>query len=321
MNAPNTPVDREYPSIAAKFADQFAVEVDDGVTIAAYELTNAQSDTPVLLWGHANGFSAGSYLPLLRRLVDGGYRVFAYDVRGQGGSTTPPEPFAKTIAFDRFARDLQQVSIAVLARSPGAPIYFAGHSFSAAAMYYLGGGLGFAPWRAVTTFDATLRPSNHEDVMTTYYANRPSMSHGAMRRRRFFDSGNAYLEAMGRPRAFGSFAREMLEAHCHATLRPRQDGAEGWELSCPPEVEAATYEAVGRTTAPYDSLPGFPAPAHMIGADPEVPGGNWIGQLQPEFARRLPHGRYTKMLGHGHLMPFERPAECAGIVLEMLRGD
>ena len=313
--------DREYPSIGTEFAEQFAVEVDDGVTIAAYELTNAQSDTPVLLWGHANGFSAGSYLPLLRHLVNGGLRVFSYDVRGQGGSSTPPEPFAETITFDRFARDLEQVATAVLTRAPGTPIYFAGHSFSAAAMYYLGGGLGFAPWRAVTTFDATLRPSDHQDTMTAYYAKRPSMSHRALRRRRFFDSGDAYIEAMGRPHAYGSFARNMLESHCRATLRPRQDGAEGWELSCSPEVEAATYEAVGQTTAPYDSLPNFPASAHMIGADPEAPGGTWIGQLQPVFARRLPHGRYTKMTGHGHLMPFERPAKCAEIVLEMLRDD
>ena len=147
------------------------------------------------------------------------------------------------------------------------------------------------------------------------------MSHRALRRRRFFDSGDAYIKAMGRPHAYGSFARNMLESHCRATLRPRQDGAEGWELSCPPEVEAATYEAVGQTTAPYDSLPNFPAFAHMIGADPEAPGGTWIGQLQPVFARRLPHGRYTKMTGHGHLMPFERPAKCAEIVLEMLRED
>lgn len=321
MNAPNITVDREYPSIAAELAEQFAVEVNDGVTIAAYELVEAQSNTPVLLWGHANGFSAGSYLPLLRRLVNGGLRVFSYDVRGQGGSTTPPEPFAKTITFDRFARDLEQVTTAVLARAPGAPIYFAGHSFSAAAMYYLGGGLGFAPWRAVTTFDATLRPSDHQDIMTAYYAKRPSMSHGALRRRRFFDSRDAYIEAMGRPHAYGSFARNMLEAHCHATLRPRQDGTEGWELSCPPEVEAATYEAVGRTTAPYDSLPKFPVSAHMIGADLEAHGGTWIGRLQPEFARRLPHGRYTKMTGHGHLMPFEQPAKCVEIVLEMLRED
>ena len=176
-------------------------------------------------------------------------------------------------------------------------------------MYYLGGGLGFAvaARNDLRCNASPLRPSRRHEA---YYAKRPSMSHGAMRRRRFFDSGDSYLEAMGRPRAFGSFAREMLEAHCRATLRPRQDGAEGWELSCPPEVEAATYEAVGRTTAPYDSLPGFPAPAHMIGADPEAPGGTWIGELHPEFARRLPHGRSTKMIGHGHLMPFERPAEC-----------
>lgn len=321
MNAPEFAPEREFPSLTDAVADHFSVSVEDGVTISAYELRDARQEAPILLWGHANGFSAGSYLPLLQRLVEGGFRVFAYDVRGQGGSSTPPEPFAETVAFDRFARDMERVTTAVRDRAPEAAIYFAGHSFSAATMYYLGGGLGFAPWRRVVTFDATLRPSDYQDVMTAYYANRPSMAHGAMRRRRHFDSPDAYLEAMSRPRAFGTFDREMLEAHCHATLRPRRDGETGWELSCPPEVEAGTYEAVGRTTAPYDSLSGFPVPAHMVGADPEAPGGTWIGQLHAEFARRLPNGRYTLMKHCGHLMPFQQPAECAEIVLEMLRED
>ena len=309
---------QEYPSIPADAAEPFNVSVEDDVTIAAYELAGACANAPALLWGHANGFSGGSYLPLLQRLARGGFRVFAYDARGQGGSTTPPEPYAETIAFDRFARDMERVVSAIRRRAPNNPLYFAGHSFSAATMYYLGGGFGFSPWRQVVTFDATLRPSDHQDILEAFYSKSPPLSKRAVRRRRYFEDPQAYLEAMARPRAFGSFAPEMLAAHCSATLRPRRDGVEGWELSCPPEVEAATYEAVARTSAPYDNLSRCPTPAHMVGADPEAPGGTWIGQLHNQFARRVPNARYTMMKGAGHLMPFQHPKDCANIVLEML---
>ncbi|MEC8774827.1 MAG: alpha/beta fold hydrolase, partial [Pseudomonadota bacterium] len=130
---------KDVSSIPAEAARRFDVPVEDGVTIAAYELKDCPSDAPVLLWGHANGFSAGSYLPLLQ-LLSKRFNVFAYDVRGQGASTTPPEPFTKTVAFDRFAHDMERVANTVQAPTSGKPLYFAGHSFSAATMYYLGGG-------------------------------------------------------------------------------------------------------------------------------------------------------------------------------------
>ncbi|MEC8134712.1 MAG: hypothetical protein VX107_00960, partial [Pseudomonadota bacterium] len=91
---------KDVSSIPAEAARRFDVPVEDGVTIAAYELKDCPNDAPVLLWGHANGFSAGSYLPLLQ-LLSTRFNVFAYDVRGQGASKTPPEPFTKTVAFDR----------------------------------------------------------------------------------------------------------------------------------------------------------------------------------------------------------------------------
>ena len=185
-------------------------------------------------------------------------------------------------------------------------------------MYYLGGRLGFAPWRSVTTFDATLRPSDHQDILKSYYAKNPSLASRAARRRKYFDNAEQYRSLLDRPNAFGSFEPRMLKAHCSSTIRPRRDGAAGLELSCPPEIEVATYEAVTRSTAPYDFLTNFSVKTHMIGADPNAPGGTWIGQLHPVFVRRLPYARYTKMHGHGHLMPFECPEACAEIVLEML---
>jgi pimeloyl-ACP methyl ester carboxylesterase len=306
-----------FSSLPAMAAERFDVLVEDGVTIAAYELREGSANTPVLIWGHANGFGAGSYLPFLQRLATR-FRVFAYDARGQGGSSIPPAPYTTTIRFDRFARDLEAVVYRVQARAPKAPLYYGGHSFSAAAMFHLGGNFGFAPWRAVTTFDATLRPSDRDDLKQISKARSTPLAEMTLRRRRYFDTPAAYAAAMARPKAFGYFAPEMLEALCQATLRPRRDGGEGYELSCPPEIEAATYNSVAATTAPYEGLRDFPVPAHLIAADPADPKSNWIAEVQSDVARHLPDARVTTMTGAGHLMPFERPGECAEIVLAML---
>ena len=306
-----------FSSLPAAAAERFDVPVEDGVTIAVYELHKGMTNTPVLIWGHANGFGAGSYLPFLQRITTR-FRVFAYDARGQGGSSTPTEPYTSTICFDRFARDLKAVVYRVQARAPEAPLYYGGHSFSAAGMFHLGGNFGFAPWRAVTTFDATLRPSDRDDLRQISKARSSPLAEMTLRRRRYFDTPADYAAAMARPKAFGYFAPEMLDALCQATLRPRRDGAEGYELSCPPVIEAATYNSVAATTAPYEGLKDFPVAAHLIAADPAVPNSNWIAEVQHDVARPLPDARVTTMTGAGHLMPFERPDECAAIVLAML---
>jgi pimeloyl-ACP methyl ester carboxylesterase len=306
-----------FSSLPATAAERFDVPVEDGVTIAAYELHEGSANTPVLVWGHANGFGAGSYLPFLRRLTTH-FRIFAYDARGQGGSSTPPEPYTSTICFDRFARDLEAVVYRVQARAPKAPLYYGGHSFSAAGMFHLGGNFGFAPWRAVTTFDATLRPSDRGDLRQISKARSSPLAEMTLRRRRYFDTPADYATAMARPKAFGYFTPEMLDALCQATIRPRCNGLEGYELSCSPEIEAATYNSVAATTAPYDGLMDFPVSAHLIAADPAVPNSNWIAEVQFDVARHLPDARVTTMKGAGHLMPFERPDECAKIILAML---
>ena len=306
-----------FSSLPATAAERFDLPVEDGVTIAAYELREGSANMPVLIWGHANGFGAGSYLPFLQQLATR-FRVFAYDARGQGGSSAPPEPYPSTICFDRFARDLETLVYRVQARAPEAPLYYGGHSFSAAAMFHLGGNFGFAPWRAVTTFDATLRPCDRDGLRQISKARSTPLAEMTLRRRQYFETPADYATAMARPKAFGYFAQEMLDALCQATLRPRCDGAEGYELSCPPVIEAATYNSVAATTAPYEGLKDFPVPAHLIAADPAVPNSNWIAEVQSDMARHLPDARVTTMIGAGHLMPFERPNECAEIVLAML---
>ena len=147
--------------------------------------------------------------------------------------------------------------------------------------------LWIRPWRAVTTFDATLRPSDHQDVLDAHDAKQPSMADRARRRRQYFDRPRR-ISTPCRARTPSASLRGRCSRRIASDAPPRRNGADGWELSCPPEIEAGTYDAVGRTTAPYDSLPNFPVPAHLVGADPAAPGGTWIGQREEAFAGKLP---------------------------------
>lgn len=320
MNAP-APLPA-FASIPPEAGDRFDVAVEDAVRVAAYELAGGAADAPVLIWAHANGFAAGSYLPFLQRLA-AGFRVFAYDVRGQGGSSVPPQPWTETLTFDRFARDLEVVTWTVRDRAGAGDLYFAGHSFSAAAMYHLGGNLGFAPWRRVTTFDATMLPDDEPDLVRQALSGTDERVARAARRRHYWPDHATYTAAMGRPGAFNGWAPGMMAAHGRATIRPRPPGADAdgggaFELCCAPEVEAAIYRNV-MNNAPYRGLPRFPVPAHLVAADPAC-GGTWVGAVQHAAARHLRDARLTVMAGAGHLMPFESPAACAALVLDMLRG-
>ena len=304
-----------FASVPAASAERFDVAVEDGVTIAAYEFHSGRDNAPVLFWAHANGFSAGCYTPFLERLT-ARFRVFAYDVRGQGGSTAPPEPYSETLVFDRFARDMEAVTYAATSRAGDAPLYFGGHSFSAATMYHLGSNLGFAPWRAITTFDATMRPDDLPEVIEKYSGHTVERIARTSQRRRDFPDRAAFIAAMNRPGRFDTFAPDMMEAYARGALAPHPSG-EGFTLACPPEVEAGVYAGV-RDVRPWRGLVRFPPiPAHVLGADPDR-GGTWVGAVQPYAAERLPNARFTEMTGCGHLMPQERPDECAGFVLEML---
>ena len=128
---------KDVSSIPAEAARRFDVPVGDGVTIAAYELKDVQRRAGSLV-GHANGFSAGSYLPLLQLLSNASTSLptmFAARAPLQPAGT-----FTKTVAFDR-SRTTWSVS-----RTPSRPRRAAGRFTSLATpslprRCYLGGGL------------------------------------------------------------------------------------------------------------------------------------------------------------------------------------
>ena len=242
------------------------------------------------------------------------FEVFSYDVRGHGGSSTPDTSAPELYSFDRFAGDLRCVVESVCTRVGTRAMYFAGHSFSAAAMYHLGGNHNFAPWQSVVTFDATMLPSDDlAQAESARAASADRISRTLRRRSSWSDPAN-YRSAISRPGAFDNWDSEMMTAHCRATVVPAADGSV--RLACRPEVEAAVYAGV-MDDQPFQGLRNFTVPAHLIGAD-ENAGASWVGQVQQRAAARMQDGRASVLTGTGHLMPFEQPKQCAELIRAML---
>src|SRR5690349_4907763 len=121
---------RPFRSVPESVAASFLVPMPDGVTVPVYEFHGsdpiADRGKPALLFGHANGFAAGSYRQFFRQL-SAFARVFAFDARGHGGSTWPAGGSAATLfATARFAGDLRRITAAVAERAGGVVPHYVG---------------------------------------------------------------------------------------------------------------------------------------------------------------------------------------------------
>lgn len=320
----------QFSSIGPDAAQRFTVVGDGGLRLALHRLIPARTDAPVLLWGHAGGFAAGSYLPLLRDLAQHA-DVFAFDARGHGGSDAPAQgspTFPGThadlphYAPPRFARDLAAIVRAVAAQRPGAAIHYGAHSLNAAAFLRLGGEFRdifmSLPWGRFILFEPPLFPSadvaEHEEASDK---NRYLVVRTIMRRPAWPSRAELarYLQGRG---VFAALSEPWLDAHVRATLRP--DGGDGFVLACSPQIEAAMYSAFGDDST-WRVLHRFPAPerVHLVSGDPASgPKRDWVTAIAGPANLALRPGQFTVLPGLGHFMIFEDAARARRLITEIL---
>ncbi len=304
------------PSIPEEAAEPIYLQAQDGVGLRLYRLRRGRQDAPVLLWGHANGFAAGSYLPLLEELTDD-FRVFAFDARGHGGSQQPPAPLERSLHLDNYAQDVGLHAAEVRRLVGEAHFCFAAHSFSGVAALRLGAVFGSMPWRALTLFEPPVVPTPDHTEQVVASGTSQELIAAAERRRRRWADPTTYAASLRKRHPYSRFRPDMLDAHCHATLRQTEEG--DYELCCPPEVEAATYRSVDNPTT-FAALPNLTVPVNFVAAEPAAPPEppSWAALVQGIAAARTPNSRLTQMADTGHMMPFEKPEECRRLLLQML---
>ena len=270
----------------------------DGLEIAALDWGG---DGPPLLLQHPNGFPAGVFDPLARRLRDD-YRPIAVDVRGHGGSQRPAD--LADCTFTNGARDV----LAVLDALEVPEVVVLGHS--------LGGG--------VTVFMDQLRPGVVRKALLCEAIVFPMPPRGegggnpmadmARRRRAVWPDRETVLASYASRPPLDVMEPECLAAYLRFGFHDRDDGTV--ELACEPEVEGRFFEAAsdpdGATLA-FDHLRTVTIPVTVVasrgtdlqpawfreqaevsgGTYLEVPGTHFFVQEDTERAARLVHEHLT----------------------------
>jgi len=268
----------------------------DGVELAVYDF-GGPADAPALLLAHATGFHARCWEPVVDAGLGETFHCYAFDERGHGDSTTPPN---RDFDWHRFADD----ALAVVDHFGLARPFAAGHSCGGA-LLLLAEMARPGTFRSLYCFEPVVMPLEAPPDPASY--DNP-LAAGARRRREEFPSFDAALANFRSKPPMSSFAPAALEAYVrHGFERVDVDDGDDdgtVRLKCRGEDEAATYEAAAFHGA-YPRLGEVHCPVTLSCGELTTAFGEDMLQLD---AARLPSARVEVLPGLTHFGPMEDPA-------------
>jgi pimeloyl-ACP methyl ester carboxylesterase len=295
-------------SSTAEFAP-VDIEVHAGprtLTIAGLSNCRLAGDLDVI-WLHANGFNARTYLQTLGPLA-GSLRVLAIDQRGHGGTDQAAFAADKTDAFDM--RDDLLALLDVV--SPHQSVILAGHSLGGCVSLLAAAG---APTRvrALALFDPViLSREMTERAMGSggAAASENGLVAKARNRRARFASRQEVFEAYRRRSIFLGWPEAALRDYIDGGFRDLPDG--GVELACAPEWEAANFAAHGHDI--WAAMSRIEAPVWIWRAET---GSTCAIADGSEFPRPIGQAQVRTVPGSSHFLPIEAPQVVRDGLLEV----
>jgi len=270
-------------------------------------------DGPAVVLLHPNGFCAGVYDPLARRLASR-HRVVGIDLRGHGASDDVVES-----AF--LGNDAMALDVLAVADHLGLDRFaLIGVSF--------GGGVGIevaavAPERVAAlvlceaiAIEAQAREQQHFGYRDSPDGGDHPLAVGARRRRDVWDHRKAVLASYGSRPPMDQLAPEALAGYVRWGFRDRSDGTV--ELACRPETEAQIFSSTDRhgPVQAFDAL-------RRIAADGRVPTAVMAGNrtdLDPSWfrAQAATLGVDLQLIDGGHFCLFEDTARAEQLIGQCL---
>ncbi|MFN8643647.1 MAG: alpha/beta hydrolase [Candidatus Binatia bacterium] len=277
----------------------------NGIELAYFEWGAAQRAAgPTVLLAHATGFHARCWDQVIRHL--GERHVIALDQRGHGRS----EKTAIT-HWAVFGADLAAFVRALDLRH----LVGVGHSMGGHAMVDA----------AAACPDRVLRLVLLDPVIGSrdLYGGGWSVTlaegqqHPTAKRKRYFASPEEMFERFRHRPPYANFEPEALRDYCVHGLLPAPQG--GFELACPPSVEASIYMTSFTNQAVHDSIRALDLPVFIVRAKEPPPhrglmdfssSPTWRG-LVHEFR----HGREVYWADRSHFLPMEIPRRIAEVTV------
>ncbi|HEV7886837.1 MAG TPA: alpha/beta hydrolase [Acidimicrobiales bacterium] len=292
------------------------IRTDDGVELAVYDFGGPDGaggqprssspgavdpgamdlDAPALLLAHATGFHARCWLPVVAVLREH-FHCYAFDERGHGDSSTPPDG---DFDWHRFADDALGVVDHFGLRRP----FAVGHSCGGA-LLLLAEAARPGTFRALYTFEPVVMPFDEPPPAGSLPDN--PLAAGARKRRSEFPSYEAALENFSSKPPMAGFRPDALEAYVRFGFEPLDQAAARAggpvRLKCSGEDEARTYEAAAFNGV-YPRLGEVRCPVTLA-----------CGELTTAFDEaamlrneaRLPLARVEVLPGLTHFGPLEGP--------------
>jgi len=287
----------------------------NGIQLKLYRMSGPVQKGPFILFGHANGMAAGSYLQLLEGLALKA-TVFTFDARGHGGSSTPETRFDFHYNMDAFATDLEAITESVRNEIGTSPLHYAAHSLNAVAALRLGSMRKRCFWEGVTLFEPPIFPPLAHPLYAEAEMRTEELVRLSQNRKARWLNPQVLADALENKPLFQLFEEGRLLDYARANLRPTGEG--DYTLTSPPKVEATIF-ACHNNPVNYDGLPDFPMPVHFVSGDPKISlAGNWIAKLAPDLIKHISGATLSVVDGTSHLLPFEVTARTKTSILAML---
>ncbi|MEN8159956.1 MAG: alpha/beta hydrolase [Myxococcota bacterium] len=260
---------------------------------------------PSLLLVHATGFHARCWDPVIRRL--GARHVIAVDQRGHGRSEKVPIRH-----WDVFGQDLVGLARALGLRE----VVGVGHSMGAHALVDAAAAYP-DPLRRLVIIDPVIASPDEYGVGGWTVTMPGGEPHPTAKRKRHFASPEAMIERFRDRAPYAVFTEEALRAYCTHGLLPVEGG--GYELACPPELEASVYMTSRTNPGVHDSIGALDLPVLVLRAK-LPPAERTVMDFSssptwPGLAGAFRHGREIHFPEHTHFLPMEIPDRIAELIL------
>ena len=285
------------------------IDVHDGsgkLRIAG--LSSAQRHgSPTVIWLHANGFNARTYLQTLEPVASR-LNVLAIDQRGHGATPQNTSAGSKTDALDM--RDDLLAALDVVC--PKERVILAGHSMGGC-VSLLAAAEAPDRVRALALFDPVVL--SRDAAQSAMAAGGAALSENtlvakARNRRARFASRQEAFEVYRQRSIFRGWPLRALKDYIEAGFRDLPDG--GVQLTCAPEWEAANFAAHGHDI--WAAMSRVEAPVWIYRAEQ---GSTCAITEASEFPHPLGRAVVRTVPGSTHFLPIEAPQVVREALLEI----
>ena len=259
---------------------------------------------------HATGFHARVWDPVIHHLGD--RHVISVDQRGHGRSEkTEIEHWAV------FGRDLTALVDALDLRE----VLGVGHSMGGHALVEAAAARPDR-FRRLVLIDPVIAAPEAYGGGGWAVSSRRGEPHPTAKRKRHFRSPEEMIERFRDREPYRVFHPEALRDYCVYGLLP-VEGADGFELACPPETEASIYVTSRTNPGVHDSIRALEIPVLILRA--KLPPENRdvmdfsSSPTWPRLVGEFRNAREIHFPERSHFLPMEIPRRVAELILAEAR--